>query len=63
MKHGRAAKVADSVQLVPYKQHLQVVSEQKIGISDGFLPASEKRQVVSASEFDLANKKTIYTAG
>ena len=63
MKHGRAEKIADSVQLVPYKQHLQVVSEQKIGISDGFLPPSEKKQVVPASEFDVNNKKTIYTAG
>lgn len=55
--------MANSVQLVPYKQHLQVVSEQKIGISDGFLPPSAKSQVVPASEFDVANKKTIYTAG
>ena len=55
--------MANSVQLVPYKQHLQVVSEQKIGISDGFLPSSAKSQVVPASEFDVANKKTIYTAG
>jgi hypothetical protein len=42
LKFGRNSQFATSVQLVPYKQHVQLHRQEKIGISDGLLPVAER---------------------
>jgi len=64
LKYGKNTKEAKEIYLIPYKQHIQVHQQQKVGMTDCLIEGTSKAvELIPPTEFDINNKTIIYKAG